>query len=73
MFKNRALQVRVVKTNTATPEKPASIDPTFENKVATIAKYAQVVLKQAAIAGAAYIVLDTFRQVAVANANHPNR
>ena len=72
MFKNRALQVRVVKTSTATPEPQVSLDTPFEKKVAIIANVAQKVLKQAAIAGAAYIILDTFRQVAIIDAtNHP--
>lgn len=67
---NRALQMRFVRTNqAATPEERPT--EAFHVKAIIIANEVKKAAKGVALAGAGYIILDTFRQVMVEKAKNP--
>ena len=68
-MRNRKLEVRMVKTNKNETPSVSQNEITFEGKVAIIGHYLERGFRMAGKAALAYVVLDTFRQVAIAQAN----
>jgi len=68
MFKNRTVQVDVVKKNTKATESSVIDDMKLENKRIYITNLVQSSIKKIAIGVCAYVILDTVRQVAVEKA-----
>jgi len=69
-MRNRALQLRFVKTNQSDAAVSDETDSTFEGKVAIIGHFVEKGFKNIGMAVCAYVVADTLRQVIVAKANH---
>lgn len=65
MFKNRTLQVDVVKKNEKVAEPDLISDMKLENKRIWITQTIESSIKKIGIAVCAYVVLDTARKVAV--------
>lgn len=71
MFKNRKITVTVDKKDKDTDEGP--VDPrSFEQKAEVILNKLERFGKMAFLGLCTYVILDTYRQVRVADANQPN-
>lgn len=68
MFKNRALQVKWIKTDKNPPTVTTNEDPDFGDKVITMTAAAEIIVKKVAMAALAYVVVDTLRQVTIERA-----
>jgi len=62
---NRAIQVKMVKTDKKAAPAVAKSDQDFEQKAVIATALAERVVKKAALGVAGYVVLDTFRRVLV--------
>lgn len=66
MFKNRALQVKMVKTDAPTPIAPTvELDGIIERSITQVTDCTKDVILFTAKIGAGYIALDTVRKVAI--------
>ena len=63
---NRKAEVRFVKVRKVTPEEEAADKEEFEDRLVGVTVMTKDIIKQVALFGAGYIVLDTGRKVAVA-------
>lgn len=66
-MRNRAIQVKMVKTQDQDESNPV-IDPPFETKVIVISDCVKDAVAFAAKMALAYVVIDTVRQVAIEKA-----
>lgn len=71
MFKNRALQVKLIKTDKKNVPTQPQTEEQFEGKVAVIAIHLRSAVKDLGLAVVAYVAIDTVRQVLVAKATNP--
>ena len=68
MFKNRALQVKWIRTDKNQSATPTTEDTDFGDKVITMTTAAEIIVKKVAMAALAYVVVDTLRQVTIEKA-----
>lgn len=69
MFKNRAIQVKMVKTD-KNEQTAQDSDPGFEGKVYTITNAIEFTIKKLGAAAIAYVAVDTVRQILIQRATH---
>lgn len=69
MMFNRALQVKVIKSNKKDEPQADQTDATYEGKVAIVGHFVERAIKRIGITVITYVVVDTIRQVMVAQAN----
>ncbi len=67
-MRNRALQVRLVKTQTEDVNGSVPQEAEFEFKVATVTNALDKIFKRVGTAALAYVVIDTARKVIIAKA-----
>lgn len=67
---NRALQVRMVRTQRSEPTTATTQDSTFEQRTTIVAAAIDRGVHKVAMAALAYVALDTLRQVLVATATN---
>lgn len=68
MFKNRAIQVKMVKTDKEELAAPLN-DVDFEVKVTTITNAIETSIKKLGVAVLTYVAADTFRQILIQRAS----
>lgn len=70
MFKNRAITFKVIKMDKNKNEETLHIEKTFEGKTETIRHAIESLGAKMFLGVCVYILLDTHRQVSVAQATH---